>query len=105
MATEIDEDDCIVFTIARIVCPQWPVKVAGQQGLWRYVGPIETKDGWTHAEVIGPMFPGAASRSGGRSRILNIEELRYAGRNAKPVDVQHQETIAISNSAKHGGRR
>ncbi len=102
---EIDEDDCLVFGPRQITCPRWPVRVIGQQGLWRYVGPVETKEGWTHADVIGPFFPGSPSRAVGHSRILDIDTLKWAGKTAKPVDVIHPETIAVSLGAQNHGRR
>jgi hypothetical protein len=102
---EIDEDDCIVFAFNQKTCPSWPIRVTGQQGLWRYVKPIETEEGWTHVDVIGPFFPGSPSRAVGHSRILHLDTIKYAGKTARPVDVLHPETIAISNNAKNHSRR
>jgi hypothetical protein len=56
-------------------------------------------------EVIGPYFPGNPSRNGGRSRVFYLDKLKYAGKNAKPIDVLHVETTAISDEAKRARRR
>jgi hypothetical protein len=71
------------------------------QGLWRYIGPLNSES----VEVIGPYFPGNPSRNGGRSRIFKIEQIKYAGKSAKPVDVLNVETTALSNDAKRARRR
>lgn len=102
-----NEEDCLVFEDEKtIVCPRWPVRIAGTQGLWRYVQPIGDWDsGWFHAEVIGPYFPGNPSRNGGRSRIVPVANIRYAGKSAKPVDVMSVETQTVSEEAKRARRR
>lgn len=108
---KIDEDSCIVFSPRAKACPSWPVRIAGMQGLWRYLGPlaqsIDMQKGAiiTHVEVIGPYFPGNSSRNGGRSRIVNIDNLKYAGKHAKPIDVMSVETQALSAEAKRARRR
>lgn len=94
--TVIDEDNCLVFSPRSKACLQWPVRIAGMQGLWRYVGPLNSET----VEVIGPYFPGNPSRNGGRSRIFNINQIKYAGKSAKPVDVLSVETTAISQRAQ-----
>lgn len=97
----IDENNCVVFSSRSKACLQWPVRIAGMQGLWRYVGPLNSQT----VEVIGPYFPGNPSRNGGRSRIFNINNLRYAGKSARPVDVLNVEATALSNQAKRAQRR
>lgn len=99
--TTIDENNCLVFGPRSKACPSWPVRVAGMQGLWRYIGPLNQET----VEVIGPYFPGNPSRNGGRSRLLNIEQIKFAGKLAKPVDVLSVETTAISLEAKRALRR
>jgi hypothetical protein len=53
----IDENGCIVFSPRSKACPSWPVRIAGMQGLWRYVAPraqaIDMEKGplYTHIEV------------------------------------------------------
>lgn len=94
--TTIDDNGCLDFGPRSKTCPSWPVRVVGMQGLWRYVGVVNN----TKAEVIGPYFPGNPSRNGGRSRIVSIETLKYAGKRAKPVDVISVETTAISLRAQ-----
>lgn len=91
-----DENNCIVFSPRTKACPSWPVKIAGMQGLWRYIGPVTSET----VEVIGPYFPGNPSRNGGRSRILKLSQLKYAGKIAKPIDVTNVETTAISKRAQ-----
>lgn len=99
----IGDDDCVVFT-PRLKAPlRWPVRIANQQGLWRYVGPLKNTSK-KYVEVIGPYFPGNPSRNGGRSRIVHVDDLKYAGKHAKPVDVISVETTAISNQAKQTRR-
>lgn len=102
-----DSDGCVEFGPRSKTCPKWPVRVVGQQGLWRYVGIVPDSNTWNEVfvEVIGPFFPGNSSRNGGRSRILNINKLKYAGRNAKPVDVLSVEATALSLEAKRARRR
>lgn len=99
----IDDKGCVVFTPRQITCPSWPIRVAGMQGLWRYLGPLDMEK--THVEVIGPFFPNNPDRNGGRSRLIKIENLRYAGKTAKPIDVQNVEATALSNEAKRARRR
>lgn len=100
--TSIDDNDCIIFTPKQTTCPAWPVRVSGMQGLWRYVGPLEDLQ---HVEVIGPYFPNNPDRNGGRSRIVKLATIKYAGKNAKPVDVISVETQAISSEAQRARRR
>jgi hypothetical protein len=99
--TTINEDNCLEFTSRSKACPSWPVRIAGMQGLWRYIGPLNSES----VEVIGPYFPGNPARNGGRSRIFKIEQIKYAGKSAKPVDVLNVETTALSNDAKRARRR
>ena len=96
------ENECIVFGPRSKTCPGWPVRILGMQGLWRYVGPIPNFNNLdnTWVEVIGPYFPSSPSRNGGRSRIFNIDKLKYAGRSARPIDVLNVETTAISKRAQ-----
>jgi hypothetical protein len=102
----VDDKGCLVFGPRSLTCPPWPVRVTGFQGLWRYVGVIPNHNNIdTWVEVIGPYFPGNPSRNGGRSRIININRLKYAGKNAKPVDVISVETHAISLDAQRAQRR
>ena len=103
----IIDDGCIQFTAKQITCPKWPVRVAGMQGLWRYVGIVPDSNTLNEVsvEVIGPYFPSNSARNGGRSRIIAIGLLRYAGKHAKPIDVISVETQAVSNDAKRAGRR
>lgn len=98
----IDENGCLVFGPRSRTCPKWPVRVVGMQGLWRYVGivPDSNTYGDIFVEVIGPYFPSNPSRNGGRSRVFNIDKLKYAGKIAKPVDVLNVETTAISQRAQ-----
>jgi hypothetical protein len=63
---------------------------SGLEYLWRYF-----RRSW-----IGPFFPSNPSRNGGRSRIVNIDKLKYAGKHAKPVDVLNVESTAISQRAQ-----
>jgi hypothetical protein len=102
--TAIDDNGCIEFGPRSKACPSWPVRVQGMQGLWRYVHqfPWPNQD---HVEVIGPYFPNNPSRSGGRSRIVLLDKLKYAGKNAKPIDVRSVETEAISLQAQRAQRR
>lgn len=107
----IDDSGCIEFGPRSKTCPSWPVRIVGMQGLWRYLGPIaqtidmEKGPLYTHVEVVGPFFPGNPSRNGGRSRIFNIKQLKYAGKSAKPVDVISVESSALSLEAKRARRR
>lgn len=102
------ENECIVFGPRSRTCPSWPVRIIGMQGLWRYVGPVIQKSPKSEfdssavlmIEVIGPYFPSNPSRNGGRSRIFNIDKLKYAGRSARPIDVLNVETTAISKRAQ-----
>ena len=104
--TTINEDDCLIFTPRQSACPTWPVKVAGMQGLWRYKGVANTSATYgDYVEVIGPYFPNSPERNGGRSRILKIDQIKYAGKSAKPVDVLDVQVSAISNEAKRARRR
>lgn len=109
--TSIDDNGCIEFGPRSKTCPLWPVRVQGMQGLWRYLGPlaqtIDMSKGAivTHAEVVGPYFPSNPSRNGGRSRIVSLDRLKYAGKNAKPIDVRSVETEAISLQAQRARRR
>ena len=105
--TEINEDRCIVFTPRQITCPKWPVRIAGMQGLWRYVGVVPDSNTFNEVfvEVVGPYFPSNSSRNGGRSRIVAIGILKYAGKLAKPIDVISVETQALSEQAKRATRR
>jgi hypothetical protein len=105
----IDENGCIVFSPRSKACPSWPVRIAGMQGLWRYVSPLPRKIHFTitgnendpqMVEVIGPYFPNNPDRNGGRSRIFPINKVKYAGKLAKPVDVLNVETTAISQRAQ-----
>lgn len=100
--TTIDENGCLVFGPKSKTCPSWPVRVAGLQGLWRYVGIVPDSNtlNQVFVEVIGPYFPGNPSRNGGRSRIFPIDKLKYAGKTAKPVDVISVETTALSRRAQ-----
>lgn len=98
---KLNEENCMEFTPRQIACPGWPVRVANQQGLWRYIGPINPET----VEVIGPYFPGSPHRNGGRSRLLNIEQIKYAGKTARPVDVISVEATALSQEAKRAKRR
>jgi hypothetical protein len=99
---QIGDNGCLVFSSRSKTCPSWPVRVVGKQGLWRYVGivPDSNTFGDIFVEVIGPFFPSNPSRNGGRSRIVNIDELKYAGKHAKPVDVLNVESTAISQRAQ-----
>lgn len=97
---QIDEDGCIVFSPRAKACPKWPVRIKGVQGLWRYVGIVTN----TKAEVIGPYFPNNPTRNGGRSRIVSIDTIKYAGKTAKPIDVISVETQALSTEAKRHRR-
>ncbi len=103
----VDDKGCLVFGPRSQTCPKWPVRVTGFQGLWRYVGIVPDSNTFhdIFVEVIGPYFPGNPSRNGGRSRIININRLKYAGKNAKPVDVISVETHAISLDAQRAQRR
>ena len=105
----IDDNDCIEFGPKSRTCPKWPVRVIGQQGLWRYVGTygssLSRNDAPIIIEVIGPYFPNSPERNGGRSRIFPLEKIKYAGKNAKPIDVLHVQTTAISEEAKRARRR
>jgi|ERR1700754_358858 len=94
--TVINENNCLVFSARSKACPSWPVRVIGMQGLWRYTGPVNQEN----VEVIGPYFPSNPSRNGGRSRILKIDQIKYAGKLAKPVDVLNVEATAISKRAQ-----
>jgi len=96
MIPYLETDGCLQFSPKITICPSWPVRVVGKQGLWRYVGPVNG----TTVEVIGPFFPLNPDRNGGRSRIVNIEQVKYAGKNAKPVDVLNVEATAISQRAQ-----
>jgi hypothetical protein len=100
----IDDNDCISFGPKQTACPSWPVRVQGMQGLWRYVKsfPFPNQD---HVEVIGPYFPNNPDRNGGRSRIVRLDTIKYAGKSAKPIDVQHVESQAISQQAQRAQRR
>lgn len=97
----MDEKNCLVFGPRTKACPSWPVRITDMQGLWRYVGPLNSE----RVEVIGPYFPANPSRNGGRSRIFHIDHIKYAGKSAKPVDVQSAETMALSIEAKRARRR
>lgn len=97
----IDDIGCIEFGSRSKACPKWPVRIQGMQGLWRYVGTVNN----TKAEVIGPYFPNNPSRNGGRSRIVSIDTIKYAGKLAKPIDVKSVETEAISQEAQRARRR
>ena len=97
----VEDDESIVFSSRARAEISWPVRIAGMQGLWRYVGLVNN----TKAEVIGPYFPSNPQRNGGRSRIVSIDLLKYAGKSAKPVDVISVETQALSNEAKRARRR
>ena len=103
----IDSNDCIEFGPRSRTCPKWPVRVVGQQGLWRYVGPADGDPyiGSNLIEVIGPYFPNNPERNGGRSRVFSVDKVKYAGKNAKPIDVLHVQTVAISDEAKRARRR
>lgn len=103
--TAIDDNGCIEFGPRSKACPSWPVRVQGMQGLWRYVGQLQSANSGNMVEVIGPYFPNNPSRSGGRSRIVSLDKLKYAGKNAKPIDVRSVETEAISLQAKRAQRR
>lgn len=111
--TAIDDNGCLEFGPRSKACPKWPVRVQGMQGLWRYVGPVIQKapkgifdsSAVTKIEVIGPYFPNNPSRSGGRSRIVSIDTIKYAGKSAKPIDVLSVETQAISQEAQRARRR
>jgi hypothetical protein len=109
--TAIDDNGCIEFGPKSKACPSWPVRVQGMQGLWRYLGPlaqaIDMNRGAivTHVEVIGPYFPNNPARNGGRSRIVSLDQIKYAGKNAKPIDVISVETQAISSEAQRARRR
>lgn len=94
--TYLETDGCLQFTPRQTTCPSWPVRIAGMQGLWRFVGPINE----THVEVIGPYFPGNPARNGGRSRIVSLDKLKYAGKRSKPIDVRDVETEAVSKRAQ-----
>lgn len=89
-----------MFASNSITCPGWPVRIQAAQGLWRYTGQTGK-----YIEVIGPYFPNNPDRNGGRSRIVKLEDLKYAGKNAKPIDVTHVQTTAISDEAKRARRR
>lgn len=99
--TVINDENCLEFSPRSKSCPSWPVRVAGMQGLWRYIGPLNLET----VEVVGPYFPGNPSRNGGRSRIFKIDQIKYAGKSAKPVDVLNVEATALSNEAKRARRR
>jgi hypothetical protein len=105
----IDSDGCIQFSPRSKTCPSWPVRIVGMQGVWRYLNPMTPADmevsSVTHVEVIGPFFPNSPERNGGRSRIFSIDKLKYAGKSAKPIDVQNVEATALSNEAKRARRR
>jgi hypothetical protein len=97
----IDENGCIVFGPKTKTCPSWPVRIVGMQGLWRYVGPVDDLlDGQWTIEVIGPYFPNTPSRNGGRSRVFYLDKIKYAGKQAKPVDVLSVESRALSQRAQ-----
>jgi hypothetical protein len=98
----IDENGCIVFSPRSKACPSWPVRIAGMQGLWRYIGVVPDSNTLDEVfvEVIGPYFPNNPERNGGRSRIFPINKVKYAGKLAKPVDVLNVETTAISQRAQ-----
>lgn len=100
--TTLDEEGCLVFGPRTKTCPSWPVRVVNMQGLWRLVGIVPDSNTFNDifVEVIGPYFPGNPSRNGGRSRIFNIDKLKYAGKLAKPVDVLNIETVTISQRAQ-----
>jgi hypothetical protein len=100
----IDENGCIIFGPRTKACPSWPVRVAGMQGLWRFVKQMPWPN-LDYVEVIGPYFPNNSTRNGGRSRLINIDNIRYAGKNAKPIDVINVEAQALSNEAKRARRR
>ncbi len=101
-----ETDDCLHLSAKQIVCPSWPVRVEGMQGLWRYIKPVGDYDsGWAFAEVIGPYFPSNPSRNGGRSRIVSVHKLKYPGKRAKPIDVADIEARAVSEQAKRARRR
>jgi hypothetical protein len=99
--TTINESNCLEFTARLKACPSWPVRIAGMQGLWRYVGPLNSES----VEVIGPYFPNNPDRNGGRSRIFKVNQIKYAGKSAKPVDVLNVASTALSDEAKRARRR
>ena len=103
----IDDNDCIEFGPKSRACVGWPVRIAGMQGLWRYTGvAVGYANGESaYVDVVGPYFPNNPERNGGRSRIIKTELVRYAGKQAKPIDVLHVETTAISDEAKRARRR
>jgi len=101
----ITDNSCIEFGPRSTACPSWPVRVQGMQGLWRYVGITKQDEDTTYVEVIGPYFPNNPARNGGRSRIINLDLIKYAGRSAKPVDVISVATTAISHEAQRARRR
>lgn len=103
--TAIDDNGCIEFGPRSKACPSWPVRVQGTQGLWRYIGQLSSASNGDKVEVIGPYFPNNPSRNGGRSRIVSIDTIKYAGKSAKPVDVISVETQAISQEAQRARRR
>lgn len=96
MTTAIDDDNCLVFGPRSKACPSWPVRVAGMQGLWRYIGPLNPET----VEVVGPYFPNNPSRNGGRSRIFKIDVIKYPGKHAKPIDVLNVQATDISMRAQ-----
>lgn len=98
--TVINDQNCLEFSPRSKSCPSWPVRVAGMQGLWRYIGPLNLET----VEVVGPYFPGNPSRNGGRSRIFKIDQIKYAGKSARPIDVLNVEATALSNEVKRGKR-
>lgn len=99
-------DDCLHLTSRQCICPKWPVKIAGTQGLWRYIKPVGDYDSaWAHVEVIGPYFPNSPHRNGGRSRIFSVDKVKYPGKRYKPIDVIDVEAHAISENAKRGRRK
>jgi hypothetical protein len=101
-----ETDDCLHLSVRQVICPQWPIRIEGMQGLWRYIQPIGDYDsGWAHFEAIGPYFPSNPSRNGGRSRIFRVDKAKYPGKRFKPVDVADLEARAISQDAQRARRR
>jgi hypothetical protein len=100
------EDDCLHLTARQVICPSWPIRIEGMQGLWRYIKPIgDYETGWAFFEAIGPYFPSNPSRNGGRSRIFRVDKAKYPGKRAKPVDVADPQSRAISEEAQRARRR
>lgn len=99
-STYFNEDDSLVFTPSQIVPLGSPLRFEKRQGLWRYTARVGS-----YVEVVGPYFPTGTKVGNERQRIFKIEDAKWPGRQAKPIDVAPSAQVQAINAEAQRGRK